>query len=153
MTSNLINLISTNLYEIDYHQWLEHNLKLLQNKEFDQIDLENIIEELASLGRSEKSALRNNLTILLMHLLKWDYQPQKRTNSWRYTIIEHRRRILNLFKDAPSLKNFFSEILTETYQDAVVDASAETHLPINYFPSEIPYDIEELFDRNLELLD
>jgi hypothetical protein len=153
MTTNFQQSNLNNLYKTDYHEWLEYNLNLLEKKLFDHIDLINIIEELASLGRAEKSALRSNLTLLLMHLLKWDYQKEKRSNSWRYTIIEHRRRILHLFKDSPSLKNFFTEILAETYQDAVADASEETCLPLTHFPSENPYSLEEIFNRHLESLE
>jgi hypothetical protein len=111
MTTNLIENNLKKLYENDYLEWLDRNIKLLKKSRLSEVDLENIIEELESLGRSEKTVLRSNLTVLLMHLLKWDYQPEKRSNSWRYTIIEQRRRILDAFEDSPSLKRFFEEIL------------------------------------------
>ena len=144
MTTNLIENNLKKLYENDYLQWLDKNIKLLKKSRLSEVDLENIIEELESLGRSEKTALRSNLTVLLMHLLKWDYQPDKHSNSLRYTIIEQRRRILDAFEDSPSLKRFFEEILEKTYAKALEDASEETGLPLNAFPPENPYTVDQI---------
>lgn len=149
MTTNLMKYDLKKLYDTDYHQWLENNLQLLKSNLLTEVDLENIIEELESLGRSEKAALKSNLWVLIMHLLKWEYQPEKRSQSWRYTIIEHRRRILTLFEGAPSLKRFFEDILTETYLKAVEDASEETGLPLEHFPRENPYSLEQILSRRL----
>jgi len=93
----------TSLYERDFYLWLQTTINLLKEGKFSEIDLENLLEELESMGRSDKNALKSNLRVLLMHLLKYKYQPEKRTNSWVYTIREHRKRIRDTFKTSPSL--------------------------------------------------
>lgn len=138
------------LYDTDYLEWLDKNIELLKNGSFNEVDLENIIEELESLGKQQKRALKSDLCILLMHLLKWDFQPQKRSSRWKYTIIEHRRRVLRDLADIPSLKPYFEEILELTYLEARKDTSAETNLPLNHFPETNPYSTEELFNKVLE---
>ncbi|MGL4501776.1 MAG: DUF29 domain-containing protein, partial [Planktothrix sp.] len=80
--------------------------------------------------------------VLLMHLLKYKYQPNKRSQSWRSTIVEHRRRLLILFKDSPSLKAYSQEIFAECYQDACQDAATETQLKVSVFPDECPFNLE-----------
>lgn len=87
MTTQL-SVIKTNLYDQDFYLWIETTVKLLQENKFDQVDLLNLIEELECMGRSQKNALKSNLIIVLMHLLKYKYQPQKRSNSWLLTIFE-----------------------------------------------------------------
>lgn len=134
------------LYEQDFYEWLQANINLLREEKFAEIDLENILEELESMGRSEKNALKSNLRILLMHLLKYKYQPEKRTNSWRYTITEHRQRLQDTFKTSPSLYRFFEEIFNESYQNARKLASDETGLSINEFPPESPFTLEEVLN-------
>jgi hypothetical protein len=133
---------TTNLYDNDYLQWLENIVNCLKNKDFDHLDLENLIEEIETLGRSEKRELESRLTVLLMHLLKYKYQPSKRSNSWLFTIREQRLRILKAFKDSPSLKNYFQNIFSEIYSDARALASDKTGLTIDTFPENSPFNIE-----------
>jgi hypothetical protein len=138
----------TSLYEEDFYLWLETNINLLKVGKFAEIDLENLLEELESMGRSDKNALKSNLKILLMHLLKYKYQPEKRANSWRYTIIEHRQRLRDTFKTSPSLYRFFEEIFNEAYQDARELAAGETGLSIKIFPPESPFTVEEVLNSD-----
>ena len=139
MTTQLqVNSLST-LYDEDFMLWLENNIDLLKNGKFNQLDLDNLIEELESMGKSNKKAMWSNLMILLMHLLKYKYQKDYRSNSWRFTIIEHRKRIKRDFKDSPSLRPYFNQIFTECYQDARDLASQETGLPLKTFPPECPF--------------
>lgn len=133
-----------NLYERDYYLWIEDVLKKIQEKRWDEMDWENLWEEIDDMGKSQKQRLTNNLRILLMHLLKWEFQPQKRTNSWKSTIIEHRRRILEQLESSPSLKNLLNSNLEATYQKARKDASLETNLALNTFPNQCPYTIERI---------
>lgn len=133
-----------NLYERDYYLWIEDVLKKIQEKRWDEMDWENLWEEIDDMGKSQKQRLTSNLRILLMHLLKWEFQPQKRTNSWKSTIIEHRRRILEQLESSPSLKNLLNSNLEATYQKARKDASLETNLALNTFPSECPYTIKRI---------
>lgn len=130
------------LYDQDYYLWIEKTVEQLRQNQLQEIDIQNLIEELESMGRSEKRAVQSNLTVLLMHLLKYKYQPNKRSRSWRSTIVEHRRRLLILFKDSPSLKGYSQEIFAECYQDARQDAATETQLKINVFPNESPFSLD-----------
>ncbi len=136
------------LYEQDYQVWLEETVQLLQNRSLDLLDLDNLIEEIKDMGRSQKDALESNLTILLMHLLKYQYQPGKRqdSNSWRYTIVEHRRRLLRLLKKNPSLRRYFEEVFEDCYQDARQDTKTETQLPLATFPEACPFSQEDILN-------
>ncbi|MFB2919880.1 DUF29 domain-containing protein [Aerosakkonema funiforme] len=136
----------TSLYEQDFYLWLQTNINLLKEGKFAEIDLENLLEELESMGRSDKNALKSNLRVLLMHLLKYKYQPEKRTNSWLYIIREHRIRLGDTFKTSPSLYQFFEDIFNESYQDARELAAAETGLSIKVFPPESPFTVEEVLN-------
>lgn len=130
------------LYEQDYYLWIEKTVEQLRQNQLQEIDIQNLIEELETMGRSEKRAVQSNLTVLLMHLLKYKYQPNKRSQSWRSTIVEHRRRLLILFKDSPSLRGYGQEIFAECYQDARQDAATETQLKVSVFPDECPFNLE-----------
>lgn len=134
------------LYDQDYYLWLKTTQKQLATGDFSALDVANLVEELADMGKSEKRAVESNLTILIMHLLKYQYQPQKRSNSWRFTIREHRRRLEKLFKDSPSLKRYFSEVLNECYEDARELAATETGLPLETFPSQTPFTTEDILN-------
>ncbi|NJO93400.1 MAG: DUF29 domain-containing protein [Hydrococcus sp. RM1_1_31] len=127
------------LYEQDFSLWLETTADLLRKKDFARLDLENLIEEIEAMGRSEKRELYNRLIVLLMHLLKWEYQPSHRSNSWLSTINEQRRQIIKLLADSPSLKNYLQENFPECYQIARKDASSETGLPIENFPEQFTF--------------
>jgi hypothetical protein len=124
------------LYEQDFYLWIETTTKQLKEGRFSEVDLENLIEEIECMGRSEKRALESNLVILLMHLLKYKYHPEKRTNSWLSTIFEHRRRLNKNLQDSPSLKKYFAENFMECYQDARQLAALETGLTLDTFPVE-----------------
>jgi Domain of unknown function DUF29 len=127
------------LYDQDYCLWLETTASLLKNERFSVLDIPNLLEEIEDMGRSERRALYSNLKIVLMHLLKSKYQPEKLTNSWTATIVEHRQRLKKALKESPSLNPYLNEILQECYQDARELAAAETGLDINRFPSESPF--------------
>lgn len=100
-----------NLYETDFYAWTQQQAKLLKIKAWDELDAANLIEEIESLGRKERQELRNRLGILIGHLLKWEYQPQYRSNSWLATIKEQRRRLQDLLLENPSLQPYLAEIL------------------------------------------
>ena len=133
----------TDLYETDFYGWIQNQVNLLKTKQWQQLDHLNLIEEIEALGRKERQELRNRLGILLGHLLKWQFQPDKRTNSWLFTIREHRKRLRNDFKNSPSLKRYFLEVFPECYQDARELAADETGLSINTFPIESPFSQED----------
>ncbi len=145
-----MTLTKTDLYETDFYQWLETTAQLLQAGKFQELDIENLAEEVKALGRSEKRAVRSNLVVLLVHLLKWRYQPGFRSNSWRYTILEHHKRLTRYLAESPSLKPYYMEIFAECYQDAREGAAAETGLDITNFPEKPPLTPSEALDATFD---
>lgn len=134
------------LYETDYLRWIETNLEKLKNRDYDSVDWQNLIEEFEDMGKSERRSLESNLIVVLLHLLKWQYQPERRSGSWESSIIEHRRRIKKALKDSPSLNSYLETIFAECYAEAVKQAKAETGLSIETFSLKCPYQLEEVID-------
>lgn len=148
MTTQLLVKNSTLLYEQDFCLWLETTANLLKKGQFSQLDIENLVEEIESMSRSEKNALKSNLIIVFLHLLKWQYQPDKRSRSWKSSIFEHRRRLHESLKNSPSLKPFFESCFCECYQYGRKKASIETDLSLTAFPSESPFTMDEILDED-----
>ncbi len=138
--------MKTKLYEKDYCLWLEETAQLLREGRLRELDVNNLIEEIEDMGRSEKKAVKSNLKILLCHLLKYKYQLQKRSRSWLSTIFEHRDRLEDDFADSPSLKRYFDEVFKLCYQKARKQASIETGLPLKTFPMNCPFTFEQVLD-------
>ncbi|OCR02310.1 hypothetical protein BCD67_20135 [Oscillatoriales cyanobacterium USR001] len=136
------------LYELDYLKWIETTVEKLRSQDYSNVDWENLIEEIESMGRSDRRSLESNLMIVIMHLLKWQFQPELRSLSWKSSIVEHRRRIRKALKDSPSLKPYLEEIFSECYWDAVEQASAETGLALTVFPQLCPYTYTEVLDAD-----
>ncbi|PSF35539.1 DUF29 domain-containing protein [Aphanothece hegewaldii CCALA 016] len=136
------------LYEQDFYRWIETTVNLLQEGRWTEIERENLIEELISMGKSERNALKSNLRVLLMHLLKYQYEPERRSNSWLYTIFEHRKRIQDSLQDSPSLKRYLEEVFEECYKNARKEASLETGLTKDKFPLNSPFSIDEVLDED-----
>ena len=140
MTTQLPSTSNTaNLYDRDYCLWLQHTVNLIKEGKFSELDAANLIEELEDMGRSEQRAVESNLVVVLLHLLKYKYQPAKRTNSWKASIREHRRRLRKAFSVSPSLRRYFEEVFDECYQDAREQAADETGLPLDTFPTVSPF--------------
>ncbi len=131
-------------YETDFYSWTQQQATLLKNGQFNLADLINIIEELESMGRSEKRELESRLTVLLQHLLKWKYQPNRRGKSWELTIKGQRSRFLRVLQENPGLKSKLEGCLLNAYQDAVVEAAKETGFDENVFPETCPWRWEEI---------
>jgi len=134
------------LYDRDFYEWTQKNAQLLREGRLSEIDLENLIEELESMGRSEKRAFVNRLAVLIAHLLKWQYQPDLRAKSWRSTIKEQRMQVADLLEDNPSFKPFLNDMFLKAYKKAVVIAEKETGLEEETFPVPCPYELEEIMD-------
>lgn len=124
-------------------EWTQRMAELLRAGQLDQIDLENIAEELESLGKRDRREVISRTEVLLMHLLKLQQQPQKASNSWRSTIAEQRRQIELILEDSPSLKRYLAEQLPLCYQQARRNAAKETGLNIENFPVQCPWSVEE----------
>jgi Domain of unknown function DUF29 len=136
------------LYEQDYYAWTEQQAALLQAGRFTEIDLAHLIEEVEDMGRSQRRAVKSALLVVLIHLLKYRFQPTHRTQSWRTTLREHRRRLRDEFADSPSLKPYAEQVFAECYQDACEEAADETGLPLAAFPSICPFTLEQVLNRN-----
>jgi len=132
------------LYETDFYGWIQRQANTLRARDFAALDLDNLIEEIESMGKSEKRELENRLEILLMHLLKWRHQPTFRGKSWQLTIKEQRRRITSHLRENPSLKSFIPETYEETYGYAVLDAAKETGMDESVFPTQCPWTFEQV---------
>jgi len=145
-SQEVLTLHLSQLYEQDYLLWLEETAKLLRNGDLMQIDRVNLAEEIEDMGRSEKRTLESNLEILLMHLLKYKYQPELRSNNWRSSILEHRNRLQKAFKESPSLSNHFTQVFSGSYQYARRKAAVETGLAIDVFSVESPFTQEQVLD-------
>ncbi|WP_082529372.1 DUF29 domain-containing protein [Aurantimonas sp. Leaf443] len=138
------------LYETDFYAWTQdQGARLRARAGFDNrgdIDWENAAEEIESLGRSEKREIENRLAILVLHLLKWRYQPTRRSRSWQATIIEQRRRIAREVLASPSLAAYPAAVLAEEYDFVRRKAAVETRQPETLFPPRCPFTIEEILD-------
>jgi hypothetical protein len=132
------------LYETDYAMWLFENAALLRAGHLDELDGENIAEELEDMGRSEARAVGSHIEVLILHLLKWQFQPHQRSGSWRGSILQARYAISDLLDDSPSLRNKLEGMVTQRYPRAVRKASAETGLSEQTFPVTLPYAIDDL---------
>ena len=126
-------------YDEDLYTWSLEQAALLKAGKFDQIDIEHIIEEIEDMSKSEKRALQSFLETLLMHLLKWQYQPAYQGRSWKFTIIEQRKRIESHLQENPGLKGQLTELVDKAYRYAVIGAVRETGLSINGFPQNCPW--------------
>ncbi|MBD2188969.1 DUF29 domain-containing protein [Pseudanabaena mucicola] len=138
----------SDLYDRDFNLWLVMTVELLRQGRLAELDVANLLEEIETMGRSEKSALKSNLVVVLWHLLKWKYQPEKRSTSWELTIAEHRRRLRDAFEDSPSLKRYFHQYFEQCYQDARRQAKIETQLAIATFPETSPFTPEQSLDQD-----
>jgi hypothetical protein len=138
----------SNLYDRDYHAWLKQQAALLRAGRSGELDLFNLAEEIEDLGRSERRAVRSDLTIIIMHLLKYRFQVQRRTNSWRLAIREHRHRLRDAFADSPSLRPYAEQVFNASYQDARVRASDETDLSMKTFPETCPFELEKVLNED-----
>ena len=134
------------LYKTDFYAWTQEQSELLKLGEWKALDILNLVEEIESLGKQQKQELRNRLGILIGHFLKWQYQPDFRSRSWKITIREQRRRIKEHILENPSLKSYLSQAILEAYQDAIDLVLKETPLEERDLPTENIYTVDQIFD-------
>jgi hypothetical protein len=138
--------MSNSLYDRDFYAWANEQAALLRAGRLTEADIENIAEEIESMGRSEKRELINRLAVLLSHLLKWQFQPAFRGNSWRLTIEEQRNRVDDHLGDNPSLKSQLDQALRTAYRSAANEASIETGFARSTFHADCPYSYEQIMN-------
>ena len=139
----------TSLYEQDFYLWIQETVELLKKGQLEQLDIENLIEEVDSMGKSQRKELKTRLIVLIEHLLKlqyWTTEKDYNARGWRNTIVEQRRQIAYTLVDSPSLKAIINDMFLDCYQDARNDTLRKYQLPLTLFPQESPFSLLEVLD-------
>ena len=134
-------------YDADFHAWANEQATLLRAGRLAEIDVEHIAEEIETLGRSERREFVNRLSVLLLHLLKWTHQPDRRGRSWELTIKEQRRQLARHLRDNPSLGTWIDQAVSDAYGDAALRAELEMNVPRDMLPLSCPYRFEQATDE------
>lgn len=138
------DIYAADTYEADFYAWTQSQAALLRSRQFDALDLDNLIEEIESMGRQERRELVSRLRVLIAHRLKWEFQPARRSASWQATIREQRLQIDRLLAQSPSLKAYLPEAFEAAYPLGRLLAVQETNLDEATFPDRPPFDLEAL---------
>jgi hypothetical protein len=138
--------MTTALYETDFYRWTQEQADLLRQGQFNRVDLDlaNIAEEIESMGKSQRDAVESYLANIIMHLLKWRYQPERRGTSWELPIDNGRYQVARKLRNNPSLKPHLPTMVNEEYRQARKNASRETGLPLVTFPDECPFTVDQI---------
>jgi hypothetical protein len=134
-------------YDTDFYAWTVEQAQLLRERRFVDADIGNIIEEIETLGRSEKRELRNRLLVLLTHLLKWQAQPGRRGNSWKLTVTEQRLRLQEHLTENPSLVPTLPEAMAGVWRQVLVQTMRQTGFDEASFPTACPWTVEQILDE------
>lgn len=135
------------LYERDFARWALREAEILQAGRLEEIDLANPVEEIESRGRKQFDKVRSHFRIMLLHMPKWDQQPERRTRSWTLFIRDARDQVDSTVESSPSLKRRGQEAVASAYHGARLRAALETDLPLSRFPEECPYAVDEILNR------
>jgi hypothetical protein len=138
-------------YARDVYTWSQEQARLLREGRWDAIDRDNVAEEIESVGRTEFSRLESALRVLMLHMLKWDHQPERRSRSWRASIAEQRLRLRNVLTDSPGLRPRIAEAIARAYERARLRAVRETALDETTFPETCPYSWDDIVSRDFSL--
>lgn len=133
-------------YEHDFYEWTQHQAALLREGAWADVDVVHLVEEVESMGQNHRYALESHMANIIMHLLKWCYQPQKRSNSWRNSIWNGRDEVEHLLEHNPSLVRLLDDIARTQYPRARRKASRETGLHLSSFPEECPFTLAEIVE-------
>ncbi len=134
-------------YQKDFYSWTCEQAELLKAGRFNELDVFNLVEEIETMGRSEKRELQSRLMVLLVHLLKWQYQPARRGRSWILTIKGQRINLEDVINDNPGLKPQLLDLLSNAYRLAIVEASKQTMLEESIFPVKCPWTLDQIRDE------
>ncbi|NHB93048.1 DUF29 domain-containing protein [Photorhabdus cinerea] len=138
----------TTRYDSDFYGWTQEQANLIRSGHIDMLDTENLLEEIEAMGRSERREFESRLEVLIAHLLKWKYQPVRRSRSWILTINVQRKKVSRCLKESPSLKHRLVESFNDAYDDAVLLASKETGMMEDAFPEICPWTFEQIMDND-----
>ena len=152
MIAKLSTVNLADLYEHDIVLWSERMVELLRKGQFDELDIENLIDEVGDLGKRERDRLLSSIRLILHHLLKWEYQPEKRSRSWAQTIQSERVNVQDYLEETPSLEKVINTAgIEKAYKTARRHAAIETDLPLKVFPSSCPYRSSQILDDSFPL--
>jgi Domain of unknown function DUF29 len=133
----------------DLYSWAVRQAELLRAGRLSEIDPVGIAEEIDDVGKEEYHRLESALRVVMLHLIKWDHQPDRRSRSWTLSILEHRRRVDRQLRESPGLKSQLDKALDAAYEDARLEAASETDLPLSAFPLRRPFDYVEIMERSI----
>ncbi len=134
-------------YADDLYTWAQEQVALLRAGRVDALDLDNIAEELSDVGASEYHRLQSAIEVVLLHMLKWDHQPERRTRSWALSIAEHRDRALIQLRKSPGLKSSLDEVRHDSFRLGRLRAAREMRRALKALPAECPYSWDEILNR------
>jgi hypothetical protein len=137
-----------NTHDTDFYTWTQEQAALLRAGRLSDLDIAGLLEEVEDMGRSERRALESRLAVLLMHLLKWKYQPNRRGRSWELTIKAQRYEVKKEIRDNPGLKPSIPIMMTDAYELARLKTEKETRLLESTFPTECPWDFNQVIDAD-----
>ncbi len=141
-------MTTQSLHDLDFYAWTQQQVEFLRSGNLSEIDVKHLIEEIESMGASERRELINRLAVLLAHLLKWQHQPSFRGRIWQLTLKEQRRQLQRLLKDNPGLHARLEEFIADAYLDSILLAAKETGLEESAFPLSCPYTLDNLLDAD-----
>jgi len=147
--AELSNVSADAGYDADFFQWTQTTAEMIRQGRLAEVDLEHVAEEIEDMGKRDRREARSRFSVLIMHLLKWQLQPERRERStWRATIKEQRKQLRLVLADSPSLGRIPREELPALFRSAVEDAVEETGLSADHFPSSCPYSAEQILASN-----
>ncbi len=135
-------------YETDFYAWTQETAQAIRERRWDDLDTENLLEEIESMGKSERRGIESRMEILLAHLLKRQFQSEKHSRSWDLTIREQRVKISELFEESPSLRARAADLMQRAYRVARLRAARETDLSESVFPAACPWTEEQVLDES-----
>jgi len=135
-----------NLYDKDYYAWVQGQVAALEHSDVAALDFAHLADEVGDSGRSQKRAIRSDLGVLLLHLIKWTYQPERRKGGWESSIIEHRDRLREELEDSPSLRGYAEGLLEDQYRKARRHAADQMRRSARSIPEACPFTMRQLLD-------
>lgn len=138
--------------DVDFAAWITHQVEALKARRFDELDIEDLSEEVESLAKRDFKKLRSYLRVILTHMLKWDWQPERRDVSWRKSINASRNRVWGELASSPSFHPRIPEAIEQIFEAARIDAWEQTGVfKLEHEPKICPYTWEEIMFRPHEL--
>jgi len=147
MGSKTLKPAAASLYDEDFAVWTAETARLLRAGRLDEVDIEHVADEIEDMGKRDKRELHSRLTVLILDLLKWKWQPERQTRGWQSTLLTQRAELDRLLEDSPSLRRAIAAAVAKVYPAVLLSAALETGRPATVFPSECPFSPDQILDR------